>query len=58
MVNSAAQLGDLKVPPSNRLEKLARDRKGLHAIRINDQYRVCFVWTGDGATDVEIADYH
>ena len=58
MVDYAARLDDLKAPPGNHLEKLKDDRLGQHSIRINDQYRVCFVWTGDGAEDVEIADYH
>jgi proteic killer suppression protein len=51
-------LRDLRVPPGNELEKLRRDRAGQHSIRINDQYRVCFVWTDNGAEDVEITDYH
>ncbi len=51
-------LDDLKVPPGNSLEALKDDRKGQHSIRINAQWRLCFVWTGDGATDVEIVDYH
>jgi toxin HigB-1 len=46
------------VPPGNRLEALKGNRKGQHSIRINDQWRVCFVWTAEGATDVEIVDYH
>jgi toxin HigB-1 len=51
-------LEDLRVPPGNSLEALSRDRKGQHSIRINDQWRVCFVWAADGATHVEIVDYH
>ena len=51
-------LDDLRVPPGNRLEALKRDRLGQHSIRINDQFRVCFTWTADGASDVEIVDYH
>ncbi|HEY9550557.1 MAG TPA: type II toxin-antitoxin system RelE/ParE family toxin [Kiloniellaceae bacterium] len=58
MVQAASSLHDLKAPPSNKLEKLKRDRKGQHAIRINDQYRVCFRWAGGHAHDVEITDYH
>ena len=58
MVNAAAKLDDLKVPPGNRLEKLEGDRKGQHSIRINDQYRACFVWREGDAYDVEITDYH
>jgi len=57
-LNAADNLGDLSSPPGNRLEALARNRKGQHAIRINDQYRVCFVWTAKGPTEVEIVDYH
>ena len=52
------RLDDLRVPPGNRLEALTGDRKGQHSIRINDQWRVCFVWTATGAKDVEIVDYH
>jgi toxin HigB-1 len=52
------RLDDLRVPPGNRLEALTGDRKGQHSIRINDQFRVCFVWTMQGAKDVEIVDYH
>lgn len=51
-------LDDLKVPPGNKLEALKGDRKGQHSIRINDQWRVCFVWTVHGAAQVEIVDYH
>ncbi|NBS40406.1 MAG: hypothetical protein EBS73_14285 [Betaproteobacteria bacterium] len=51
-------LEDLKVPPGNGLEALKDDRKGQHSIRINGQWRVCFVWTSDGAANVEIVDYH
>lgn len=58
MVHAAADLRDLKVPPSNRLEKLKGDRLGQHSIRINKQYRVCFVWRGGNAYQVEIVDYH
>ena len=58
MVHAAAKLDDLKVPPGNKLHKLDKDREGQHAIRINDQYRVCFVWRDGNAYDVEIADYH
>lgn len=54
----SAKLEDLRVPPGNKLEALQGDRKGQHSIRINDQWRVCFVWSIDGATDVEIVDYH
>lgn len=58
MVDAAAALSDLKVPPGNKLHPLDGDRKGQHAIRINDQYRVCFVWSDEGPTNVEVADYH
>lgn len=51
-------LDDLRIPPGNHLEALKGDRKGQHSIRINDQYRICFVWTDAGAKDVEIVDYH
>lgn len=54
----AAVLDDLRAPPGNRLEALTRDRLGQHSIRINEQWRVCFVWTADGALSVEIVDYH
>lgn len=58
MVNAANQISDLAMPPGNRLEALVGDRKGQHSIRINDQYRICFVWTAGGPRDVEIVDYH
>lgn len=54
----ASQLDDLRVPPGNRLEALKRDRVGQHSIRINDQFRLCFRWTGQGPEEVEIVDYH
>lgn len=54
----SAQLSDLRVPPGNRLEALRDDRKGQHSIRVNDQWRIYFVWTTDGPKDVEIVDYH
>ena len=57
-LDAAADLGDLRSPPGNRLEALAGDRKGQHSIRINDQFRVCFVWTAEGPAEVEIVDYH
>lgn len=58
MIHYAAALKDLKIPPNNRLHALKGNRAGQHAIRINDQYRVCFKWTDAGVEDVEIADYH
>jgi proteic killer suppression protein len=57
-LDAAADLRDMAVPPGNRLEGLAGNRKGQHSIRINDQWRVCFVWTKEGPTNVEIVDYH
>jgi len=57
-IESAANLSDLRFPPGNRLEALKGDRAGQHSIRVNDQYRICFVWKVDGAYEVEIADYH
>ena len=57
-LDSATDVGDLRVPPSNWLEALKRDRIGQHSIRINDQYRVCFIWTEAGPSDVEITDYY
>ncbi|MBC8423883.1 type II toxin-antitoxin system RelE/ParE family toxin [bacterium] len=57
-LDSAEQAEDLKVPPGNRLEKLSGDRRGQHSIRINEQYRICFIWSEDGPCDVEIVDYH
>jgi proteic killer suppression protein len=59
VVLAATELSDLQAPPGNRLELLAGDRKGQHSIRINDQWRICFVWKeGAGAVDIEIVDYH
>jgi toxin HigB-1 len=57
MLHAAHRLEDLKRPPGNRLEALAGSRAGQHSIRVNDQWRICFVWR-DGAHDVEIVDYH
>ena len=57
-LNQAEFLDDLRVPPGNRLEKLKGDRSDQHSIRINDQYRVCFVWTDQGPSEVEVTDYH
>ncbi len=58
MIDGAVTLDDLRVPPGNRLEELKGDRKGQHSIRINDQFRVCFLWRDGDAYDVEITDYH
>lgn len=57
-LDCAATLDALRVPPGNRLEKLAGDRAGQHSIRLNEQWRLCFVWKEDGVHDVEIVDYH
>ena len=57
-LNAANSINDLRIPPGNRLEKLAGNRAGQHSIRINDQYRICFVWTRQGPADVEITDCH
>ena len=57
-LDAATTLDDLKVPPGNRLEALAADRKGQHSIRVNDQWRVSFVWKDGHAHEVEIVDYH
>ncbi len=57
-LDAAATLDFLRSPPGNRLEALTGNRRGQHSIRINDQWRVCFVWTAEGAADVEIVDYH
>lgn len=58
MLDSATTLDFLRVPPGNRLEALLDDRRGCHSIRINDQWRICFVWTEAGPAEVEIVDYH
>ena len=58
MLNRAGRLDDLRVPPGNRLEALKGNRAGQHSIRVNDQLRVCFVWTTEGPKDVEIVAYH
>jgi len=58
VLDAAESLEDLRVPPGNRLERLAGDRKGEYSIRINDQWRICFVWKGGDASEVEITDYH
>ncbi len=58
ILDGAENLEDLRIPPGNRLEKLSGNRKGQYSIRINDQRRICFVWRGGNAHDVEIADYH
>jgi proteic killer suppression protein len=58
ILNAAVALENLKVPPGNQLEALRGDRAGVHSIRVNDQYRVCFTWRNGNAFDVEIVDYH
>ncbi len=58
VVDAATQLDDFRIPPGNQLEALRGDRKGQYSIRINDQWRVCFVWRDDDAWNAEIVDYH
>ena len=58
MLHHARDLKDLQVPPANRLEALTGDRRGQYSIRINDQWRICFGWTKEGPSNVEVVDYH
>ena len=58
MIQRAKELNDLRIPPANRLEKLKGDRKEQYSIRINDQFRICFIWNNSDAFDVQIIDYH
>ncbi len=58
MINNAKNLNDLRIPPANRLEKLKGDREGQLSIRINDPWRICFVWQDGDAYEIEITDYH
>lgn len=58
MIHAAARLEDLRVPPGNRLEALAGDRAGQYSIRVNNRWRICFVWSDTGAESVEFVDYH
>ena len=58
VLHATTELDSLRIPPGNRLEPLKHSRKGQHSIRINDQWRLCFVWQNNGAHNVEIADYH
>ena len=58
MMDAAKELYDLRVPPGNRLEALHGDREGQYSIRINDRFRICFIWTEDGPQNIEIVDYH
>jgi proteic killer suppression protein len=57
-LDSVEMLNEMRIPPGNRLEQLSGERKGQYSIRINDQYRICFSWTGSGPDQVEIVDYH
>ena len=58
LINNARTLDDLRMPPGNRLEALSKDRRGQYSVRINDQWRICFVWRDGHAHEVEIVDYH
>lgn len=58
VIHAAHDIEDLRVPPGNRLERLVGDRRGQHSIRVNAQWRICFVWRDGGAEDVELVDYH
>jgi proteic killer suppression protein len=58
MLNAADNIQELRIPPGNRLERLKGDRSGQYSIRINDQWRICFVWRGGQLYEVEITDYH
>jgi proteic killer suppression protein len=58
MIDAAAEIEDLRIPPGNGLEKLSGDREGQYSIRINDKWRICFIWRDGDAHDVEIVDYH
>ncbi len=58
ILDAADAIGDLRVPPGNRLEKLKGDRSGQYSIRVNQQWRICFTWTTAGPDDIEIVDYH
>ena len=58
LLDSIIKLDELRLPPANRLESLSGDRNGQHSIRINDQYRICFIFTNNGIEQVEIVDYH
>ncbi|MBC8505571.1 MAG: type II toxin-antitoxin system RelE/ParE family toxin [Chloroflexi bacterium] len=58
LIDSVTSLSELRIPPGNKLEALSGTRKGQHSIRINDQFRICFVWTNLGPDQVEIVDYH
>ncbi|NLU62282.1 type II toxin-antitoxin system RelE/ParE family toxin [Rhodococcus sp. HNM0563] len=58
LIHAARDVEDLRIPPGNRLERLSGDRRGQHSIRVNAQWRLCFVWRDGGAEDVELVDYH
>jgi proteic killer suppression protein len=58
MLHAATKLDDLKIPPANQLEALKYDRQGQHSIRINKQWRICFIWNNGNANQVELTDYH
>ena len=58
VLDAAVELDDIRSPPGNRLEKLSGDRAGQHSVRVNKQFRICFVWTDKGPDEVEIIDYH
>jgi proteic killer suppression protein len=58
LLDSVTALSELRIPPGNKLESLSGDRKGQHSIRINERYRICFLWTDSGPDEVEIVDYH
>ncbi len=58
MIDAAGRLADLRAPPGNRLEALRGGRRGQHSIRVNDRWRICFVWRDSAARDVEVVDYH
>ena len=58
LIHAANDVEDLRVPPGNRLERLVGDRRGQHSIRVNAQWRLCFIWRDGGAEDVELVDYH
>lgn len=58
MLNRAAKIDDLRIPPANRLEALKGDREGQYSIRVNDQFRLCFIWKNGDAYEVELVDYH
>ena len=58
LIHAANDVEDLRIPPGNRLERLSGERHGQHSIRVNDRWRICFVWRDGGADDVEFTDYH